>query len=71
MPGYNHQGTDFFTWPFFWFEMANEQVHIVAAAPGTIIGKNDGNADQSCSTSGGNWNAVYVRHADGSTASAT
>ena len=66
--GYNHRGIDIFTWPFGWSKMDNKEVLIVAAAPGTIINKFDGNFDRSCSFSGGNWNAVYVRHADNSVA---
>ena len=41
-------------------------VRIVAAAPGVILDKADGNDDRSCAMSGAAWNAVYVRHADGS-----
>lgn len=68
--GYNHKGTDIFTWPFPWQKMALNAVQIVAAAPGTIIGKDDGNTDQNCAfcTVACNWNAVYVMHADGSVA---
>jgi murein DD-endopeptidase MepM/ murein hydrolase activator NlpD len=65
--GYNHRGTDFFTWPFPWQRMDENAVQVIAAAPGTIIYKQDGNYDRSC-TFGGEWNAVYVRHADGSVA---
>jgi len=65
--GYNHLGVDFFTWPFGWYKMDHDQVEIVAAAPGTILWKQDGNFDRSCSF-GGTWNAVYVEHADGSVA---
>lgn len=68
LSGYNHQGTDYFTWPFAWNKMDNDEVVIVAAAPGTIVGKRDGNYDRSCAMSSSNWNAVYVRHADGSIA---
>jgi hypothetical protein len=66
--GYNHLGTDIFTWPFYWDKMNNNKVEVVAAAPGTIIGKDDGNYDQNCSFCSGpcDWNAVYVLHADGS-----
>ena len=63
-----HQGIDFFTWPFGWKKMDDSKVAIVAAAPGTIIGKDDGNADRSCDCSSNAWNAVYVQHADGSKA---
>ncbi len=66
--GYNHQGTDFYLWPFAWNKMASGDVEIVAAADGVIVGRDDGNSDQSCSFGGGRWNAVYVRHADGSIA---
>lgn len=66
--GYNHQGIDFFTWPLGWTWMDNDAVHIVAAAPGTIVYKSDGNFDESCGFGGGGWNAVYVQHADGSVA---
>lgn len=68
--GYNHAGTDIFIWPFPWQKMAQNAVQIVAAAPGVIIGKSDGNYDQNCAFCSGscNWNAVYVQHADGSVA---
>lgn len=64
--GYNHAGTDMYTWPFSWYKMDNDLVEVVASAPGIIIDKRDGNFDRSCSSGGGNWNAVYVRHLDGS-----
>lgn len=66
--GYNHSGTDIYTWPWTWLKMDRGEVEIVAAAPGQIIYKNDGNYDRSCATTGGDWNAVYVQHADGSVA---
>lgn len=68
--GYNHAGTDIFTWPFPWDKMTKNAVEIIAAAPGTIIYKSDGNFDRNCAfcTSACNWNAVYVQHADGSVA---
>jgi murein DD-endopeptidase MepM/ murein hydrolase activator NlpD len=68
--GYNHRGTDIFSWPFAWHKMEYNEVEIIAAAPGTIITKFDGNPDKNCAfcTSACNWNAVYVRHADGSVA---
>jgi peptidase M23-like protein len=67
--GYNHRGTDMFTWPYPWLRMDRSEVHIVAGAPGTIVYKSDGNPDRTCSGSAAtNWNAVYVEHADGSTA---
>jgi murein DD-endopeptidase MepM/ murein hydrolase activator NlpD len=67
--GYNHQGTDIALWPDGWNVMAARQVEIVAAAPGTILYKNDGNFDQNCALSDrADWNAVYVMHDDGSVA---
>jgi len=65
--GYNHQGTDIFTWPFAWHKMDDDDVEVVAAAPGIIIQKYDGNFDRNCGFGAGDWNAVYVQHADGST----
>lgn len=64
--GYNHKGTDFFTWPFGWSKMDNAEVEIVAVAPGTIVFRQDGNADRSCTMSTSPWNAVFVQHGDGS-----
>lgn len=66
--GYNHPGTDIFTWPFPWNRMDNNEVYVVAAAPGIIIFKDDGNYDRNCSFTGLPWNAVYIQHADGSMA---
>lgn len=66
--GYNHQGTDYYIWPFSWNKMAENAVQVVAAAPGVIVGRIDGNPDQSCTFNNQSWNAVYVRHADGSIA---
>lgn len=63
-----HKGTDIFLWPFAWNKMAAGDVMIVAAADGVIIGRNDGNYDQSCNFNNNTWNAVYVRHSDGSIA---
>ncbi|MEN0004761.1 MAG: peptidoglycan DD-metalloendopeptidase family protein [Bacteroidota bacterium] len=65
--GYNHQGIDYASWPFPWYQYENNLLNVVAAADGTIIGKDDGQDDDHCSCSG-SWNAVYVRHADGSEA---
>lgn len=64
--GYNHQGIDYFTWPFQHIWVQNNQVVIVSAAPGMILGKDDGNFDANCAFNNNNWNAVYIQHADGS-----
>lgn len=68
--GYNHAGTDIFSWPFPWQKMNQNRVQVIAAAAGTILYKSDGNFDQNCSfcTGSCNWNAVYVQHSDGSVA---
>lgn len=58
-----HHGTDFFLYPFPWTQLANEEVSVVAAAPGQIVFKQDGYND-TC-TLDANWNAVKVLHADG------
>jgi len=68
--GYNHQGIDFTLWPFVWDMMAKREVAVIAAAPGTIVFKSDGEPDMNCGplSSGVRWNAVYVEHDDGSVA---
>ncbi|MDX2168911.1 MAG: peptidoglycan DD-metalloendopeptidase family protein [Deltaproteobacteria bacterium] len=66
--GYNHTGTDIFLWPWAWNRVESNAVQVVAAADGTIIEKDDGNPDHNCKFGNNAWNAVYVRHADGSTA---
>jgi murein DD-endopeptidase MepM/ murein hydrolase activator NlpD len=66
--GYNHGGTDIFIWPFAWNKMDAGEITIVAAAPGMIVYKTDGNFDRSCGLNSNDWNAVYVQHADGSVA---
>ena len=66
--GYNHQGIDISIWPDGWNMMQTGQLEIIAAAPGTIVSKSDGNFDRNCAFGGGSWNAVYVQHADGSIA---
>ena len=67
---YNHQGTDYYLWPFNWDKVENDVVSVVAASSGIIVGKSDGNYDKNC---GGwdtdystEWNAVYVQNDDGS-----
>ncbi|HAA12722.1 MAG TPA: hypothetical protein DCE41_13920 [Cytophagales bacterium] len=66
--GYNHSGTDIFNWPFTWEKMDRDQVEVIAAAPGIIVAKEGGNKDKNCEFVNEPWNAVYVQHADGSTA---
>jgi hypothetical protein len=63
-----HRGTDYSTWPFYWMKMDEDLVDIVAAAPGVIAYRADGRYDRQCDWNDCNWNAVLVRHADGSEA---
>jgi len=65
--GYNHQGTDYFLWPFPWHKVDANEVTVVATAPGVVIGRFDGNPDRNCDFGEGSWNAVYIQHADGNT----
>jgi len=66
--GYNHQGTDITAYPFAWRKMDNDEAIVVAAAPGIIVSKMDGQYDRSCTLGDQMWNAVYVMHADGTIA---
>ena len=66
--GYNHQGTDFFTYPFPWLKMDRMEVEVVAAAPGILAFKRDGQYDRQCAMTGALSNAVVIRHADGTLA---
>lgn len=65
----NHEGTDYVLWPYPWKRMQEEVMEIVAAAPGTIIDKRDGNFDLNCENNGNPlWNGIIIEHADGSQA---
>lgn len=66
--GYNHQGTDFFTYPFPWLKMDRVEVEVVAAAPGILAFKRDGQYDRQCAMTGALSNAVVIRHSDGTLA---
>jgi murein DD-endopeptidase MepM/ murein hydrolase activator NlpD len=64
--GYNHGGIDYYLWPFPWLMMDDEDVAIVAAAPGVIIDRRDGNFDRNCAIgASGDFNAVFVQQDDG------
>jgi len=65
--GFNHSGTDFFMWPFPWKKMYEEEVEVVAAAPGILYWKQDGHYDQHCEHNEEPWNGVAILHEDGST----
>jgi|GEM_PF-482029 len=66
IPGYNHQGQDIAIWPFSWNLVAGNYAQVVAAQGGWITFKQDGNFDMNCGFGGGDWNAVYLQHNDGS-----
>src|SRR5882724_5510421 len=67
--GYNHAGTDYYLWPFPWLMMDQGVVQIVAAAPGIIVDKADGNFDRNCAIAGNtDPNFVRVLQDDGLTA---
>jgi murein DD-endopeptidase MepM/ murein hydrolase activator NlpD len=66
-----HKGVDIRPYPYMFYKMDNNQVEVVAAAPGTIVSKADGNVDRNCL--GFNEpplpaNFIVIRHQDGSTA---
>ncbi len=65
----NHEGTDYVLWPYPWKRMQEEIMEVIAAAPGTIIDKRDGNFDLNCDNNGNpNWNGIIIEHSDGSQA---
>jgi hypothetical protein len=65
-----HNGTDIAIGPFGFYKMDNNQVEVIAAAPGTIVDKHDGEYDRNCVGAGSGLvaNYIIVQHADGSLA---
>jgi Peptidase family M23 len=63
-----HRGQDINLFPFWWRMMDNNYVMAVAAAPGVIIDKDDGNFDKNCSCIEPP-NRVTIEHADGTVSS--
>lgn len=63
-----HNGIDIALSPFPWWMLDNQLVKIVAAAPGTIWDKHDGEFDRKCSLTNTPANYVIIEHADGSRA---
>ncbi len=61
-----HQGTDIAIWPYGFYKMDNSQIEVIAAAPGTIIQRNDGNFDRNCASNTMTANSIVIQHADGS-----
>lgn len=66
--GYNHQGIDYFLWPFQWYMFTNDIVEVVAAESGAIVAKYDGYTDQNCSCATLQSNSIHIQHNDGSQA---
>lgn len=65
--GGNHRGTDYVVWPYPWKKMEDDVMEVIAAAPGVILQKKDGNFDKNCENNGNqNWNGIIMEHADGS-----
>ncbi len=60
-----HQGTDISIWPYAFYKMDNSQVEVIAAAPGTIIQRADGNFDRNCVSNTIPANSIIIQHADG------
>jgi len=63
-----HNGIDIALSPFPWWMMDNQLVKIVAAAPGIIWDKHDGEFDRKCALTNTPANYVIIEHADGSRA---
>ncbi|VAV89978.1 hypothetical protein MNBD_ALPHA06-2088 [hydrothermal vent metagenome] len=65
--GYDHQGMDIFTWPFWWARMDAKDQQVIAAAAGTIVTKIDGRTDRNCSFTPADTtpNYIAVLQADG------
>jgi len=63
-----HRGIDIFGWPYAWNRIEANELEIVAAAAGKIIVRQDGYPYKHCGPSNEPWNAVCIRHADGSAA---
>lgn len=63
----NHRGTDYVVWPYPWKKMDDDVMEVIAAAPGIIVQRKDGNFDRNCDNDGNfNWNGIILEHADGS-----
>ena len=63
-----HRGTDICTAPYPFLKMDNNQVEAIAAAPGTIVDKQEGHFDKNCAMNSDTANYIIIQHADGSCA---
>ncbi len=64
----NHSGIDIGLTPFGWKKMDDNDVEIIAAAEGQIIGRRDGDFDRNCGASAVPGNYIFVQHSDGTKA---
>ncbi len=62
--GYDHAGIDIAPFPFDWTMVDNNQVEVIAAAPGILLDKVDGNFDENCDFSSDTPNYAVVLHTD-------
>ena len=61
-----HSGTDFVLSPFWWRMMDGQEAEVVAAAPGRLVTKSDGQFDRQCNFSGASaGNYVVIQQDDG------
>ena len=63
-----HRGVDIALYPFPFYKMDSNMVEVIAAAPGTIVDRADGNFDKNCAMNNSTANYIIVQHADGSVA---
>ncbi len=63
-----HRGNDITIIPYPFYKMDNNEVEVIAAAPGTIVNKVDGNFDKNCAPNNLAPNYIAIEHADGSVA---
>ena len=61
-----HTGDDIAIEPYPFYKMDSNMVDVIAAAPGTIISKTDGNIDKNCAKNNLTANEIVIQHADGS-----
>ena len=61
-----HGGTDISISPFNFYKMDNDFVQVIAAAPGMIVDKHDGEFDKNCASTTIMANYIVIQHNDGS-----
>lgn len=63
-----HNGVDIALEPYPFLKMDNNTVEVIAAAPGTIVNKGDGNYDKNCARNNSSVNYIAIQHSDGTIA---